>query len=96
MDLTFYSDNTKLIDFIKTLTEEYNKIPDEYKDTATIREECGYGDDPPSYYIAWNRTESDEEVDQRIDMLEASGKIDAKRRKDNEIKEYERLKKKYG
>jgi len=29
-------------------------------------------------------------------MLEASGKIDAKRRKDNEIKEYERLKKKYG
>jgi len=88
--------NTKLVDYIKRLTEEYNKIPDEYKDTATICEEVGYDGDPSTYYIGWHRKETDKEVDARIDTLYKWEKNDKLARKERELKEYERLKKKYG
>ena len=82
-------------DVIKRIQKHVATIPESHRDTAYIDKQGRYYDDGEEYTLCYHTTESDEEVDKRIDQMELERKKQAAKAIEDERKEYARLKKKF-
>ena len=79
---------------IVRITKELEKIPVEHRATAYFDTYYNYND-TKEYQLCYTVTETDEEVDKRIEFMHRASIEQAERKLEHDRKEYERLKQKF-
>jgi len=96
-DIIGVLDGCDLITAISVLQEYLEKIPEEYKNKAILNMHYdNYEERSTILSLEYSVPETDAEVDVRIDRMLEYERALKEKRKQQELKDYERLRKKFG